>query len=60
MISRADVHEALESARTLRKGGQAFGPRRGFSAEAIRHIVLSVIRELPEDMSMRELREELE
>lgn len=53
-----DIDDAIESARTSGAGGdQKRQPyRRGF----VIRLVLSVIRELPEDMTMRDLREELE
>lgn len=65
---RADVRDAIESARSGRGGGQrrlkftqrAEVQRDYFSfAEAVA-FALTMVRELPDEMSMRELREELE
>jgi hypothetical protein len=53
-----EVEDAIESARTVGKGGDS--GKRPYAFDFIAHIVLCVIRELPEDMSVRDLREELE
>jgi hypothetical protein len=60
---RDDVREAIESART----SDHFEPMsidppriRRHSAERIRHVMLCVLRELPDDMTVAELRDELE
>lgn len=61
---REDVRDAIESARTcahfvpLTIGGGA--RERKHSAEKVRAIVLAVLRELPDDMTVVELRDELE
>jgi len=59
---RSDVREAIESARSvdLPLKYAAFGPRRTISAERVRALVYAVVRELPEDMSIAELRDDLE
>lgn len=61
---REDVAEAIESARTsdhftpLTIGG---GSReRKHSTERIRAVLLAVLRDLPDDMTVAELRDELE
>lgn len=62
---RDDVREAIESACSGDDRGQsgshgAKPRRRGISPEGLRHLLLNVLRDLPEDLSVRELREELE
>jgi hypothetical protein len=52
---RSDVRDALESARTVGIEG-----RRGRSFVVVQAVVLAVIRELPDDMSLNELRDEIE
>lgn len=60
---RDDVREAIESART---SGHFEPPTidparvRRHSAARIRHVLLQVLRELPDDMTIAELRDELE
>ena len=59
---RGDVREAIESACSvdLPPRYSAFGPRRTISAERVRALVYAVVRELPDDMSVAELRDDLE
>lgn len=54
------VKEAIESARSATLDTSLGGVRKERSFRSIRHIVLSVIRELPDDMLISELRDELE
>ncbi|MBS1984812.1 MAG: hypothetical protein JST16_11640 [Bdellovibrionales bacterium] len=60
---RNDVADALENARTVgisRHLFHAAEPQRRRSAANVTAIVLSVLRDLPEDMTVTELREQLE
>lgn len=59
---REDVRAAIESARSvdLPPFATAFGARRMISVDRLRALVYAVVRELPDDMSMAELRDELE
>lgn len=61
MAMRCDVRDAIQSARTVGRDGNdfAFGAKRYRSAEATRAIVLAVAQELPSDMTMAELIDEL-
>lgn len=54
---RGDIDEAIESARTIAVGEGKIGRHARHKVIAL---VLGVIRELPDDMSIRDLREELE
>jgi hypothetical protein len=60
-----ELRDAIESARS--RGAPFKGycpvdgtPTRWYSFETIQHLFLAVIRELPEEMSVREIREQLE
>jgi len=60
---RGDIKDAIESARTVdvyRPMIHGVEPQRNRSPELIRAIVLAVVRELPEEMTVAELRDELE
>lgn len=62
---RAEVRDAIESARTCWQGEHAqiirrAEPARVYSFSTVRAVLLAVVRELPEEMSMRELTEELD
>ena len=60
---REEISEAIESARSVGVDGistYAATPQRRRSAEMVRAITLAVVRELPDDMSVAELRDELE
>lgn len=57
---RADVRDAIEAAATQRSREIIFGKARRLGTSFVRQIVLAVVQELPEEMSMRELREELD
>lgn len=59
MIS-AEVRDALESAGSGRVGSGLARPTRSMSADRVREIVVAFIRELPDDMTVAELRDELE
>jgi hypothetical protein len=52
---REEVRDAIESVSMAKSGRQ-----RGLSEATIRRIVLAVVRDLPEEMTVMELREELE
>lgn len=59
---RADLREAIESARTVainRHGAHEAKPQRTHSTGTVRAILLSLARDLPEDMTMGDIREEL-
>jgi hypothetical protein len=60
---RADVREAIESARTTGLGdGKLFRgvePQRNRSFQQVRAVVLAVIEQLDSDMTLGELTEEL-
>lgn len=58
-----EVRDAIESARSASREGPIIRraePQRRHSFDHIRALVLSVVRELPDDMLVRELRDELE
>lgn len=60
---REDIAEAIESASTVEvktDGTYSVERRRKHNPMKIRAIVLAVVRELPDDMSISELRDELE
>ncbi len=57
---RDDIDEAIESARSDISSGSLGSPVKRRSRSAIIHTLLSVIRELPEDMTIMQLREGLE
>lgn len=50
-----EIEEAIESART-----SCGGDKRPHDRNMLVRILLSIIRELPDDLSVRDLREELE
>jgi len=62
---RADIQDAIENARTatapsgLEHGPDAKVPRT-ISAERLRQLLLAVLRELPEELTVLELRDELD
>lgn len=62
MTISAEVREAIENACSV--GGSEtisfMRPPRKMSFDRVRAVVLAVIRELPDDMTMAELRDELE
>lgn len=58
-----EVQEAIESARTSAREGRLFHlaeQQRRHSFDYVRTLVLAVVRELPDDMLVSELRDELE
>ena len=59
-----EVRDAIESARSSDvPTGQGWGsvkPRRHISFERVHYLLFNVLRDLPEGMTVRELREELE
>ena len=60
---RTELSDAIESARTAtitRPTCHAAIPQRRHSREEVVTLLLAVVRELPEEMSVRDLREELE
>lgn len=59
---RDDVREAIDSACSGDEPRFAAGvaPRRRISFERVKSLLLNVVRELPEDMTVHELREDLE
>lgn len=61
MTISAEVREVIESARSVDIESFSWGPRRRvISFDRLRALVLAVVRELPDDMTMAELRDELE
>ncbi len=62
MTIRDDVREAIESACSVEVADARPGPaaRRYRGFHKVRATVLAVVRELPDDMSIAELRDELE
>lgn len=57
-----EVHEAIESARTVaieRHGAHEARPQRTHSTAVVRAILKSIVRDLPPDMTMSDLLEEL-
>lgn len=64
-MSDVSISDAIESARTTTKGDELVlihraEPQRRHSFEHVRGLVLAVVRELPEGMTIVELREGLE
>ena len=58
---RQEIREALEAARNVEiKTDGRIGPPRRRSFQAVRAVVLAVVQELPEDISIAELRDELQ
>jgi hypothetical protein len=61
---RDDVHDAIDSACSGEDPRMEFTsaakPPRRSSFDRVKRLLLNVVRDLPEDMSVRELREELE
>lgn len=60
---RDDIRAAIESARSVHRDGRLMRPvqpMRSWSFEAVRSITLAVLRELPDDLSVGEIRDELE
>jgi hypothetical protein len=59
---RHDIADAIESARTSRCGGRTWrnGPERRWSFEGLRQLLALIVRELPDELSVRELREEID
>jgi len=58
---RPDVRDAVDAARSARVNEPLWGSKpRNISAAFVRAVVYAVVRELPDDMSVRELREELD
>ncbi len=58
-----EVKDAIESARTVEiktLSASTINPARRHSSEMIRALVLAVVRELPDDMTVAELRDELD
>ncbi|MGE5510282.1 MAG: hypothetical protein ACM31O_03410 [Bacteroidota bacterium] len=56
-----EVRDAIESARSVGRDVQRLGlPARRHSHDLVRAVVLAVVRELPDDMTIGELRDELE
>lgn len=55
-----ELRDAIESARTCRSSDLVIGKPRYMSAQTIRQIVYAVVRELPDDMTAAEIRDELE
>lgn len=55
-----EIADAIESARSTISVARAFRPMRLMSFERVRAIVLSVLRDVPEGMTVAELREELD
>lgn len=62
MTISAEVADAIDNARGVRAGDEVrLGSRHhGISFDRVRAIVLAVVRELPDGMSIAELRDELE
>ena len=55
------IRDALDNARSSGlKDQPIFGPKRLHSAERVYAILVTFIRDLPEDMTVAELRQELE
>jgi hypothetical protein len=55
------LRDAIESARTCKDAGYMPGSAaRYYSAETIRGLIYAVVRELPDDMTAAEIRDELE
>jgi hypothetical protein len=54
-----EVREAIESARTATGHKRHWGPPKRRAFADVRQIVLAVVSELPEEMTIRELCEEL-
>jgi hypothetical protein len=57
---RVEIREAIDSAGSVGSARLFGGPLRRMSFDRVRAIVLAVVRELPDDMSVAELRDELE
>ena len=57
---KSEIMEAIESARTVAIDTLGIGPHRKRSIRSIRAVVLAVVRELPDEMTISELRDELE
>lgn len=59
---RADIAEAIDSARSSRCGGRAWrnGPERRWSFETLRQLLALIARDLPDELTVRELREEID
>ena len=55
-----EIREAIESARTVGRDSPAFHHASRSSFDHIRALILAVVRELPEEMLVSELRDELE
>jgi hypothetical protein len=64
LMMREEIRDALESARSATgprfRGAHAAEPQRRVSFDTVRNIVLQVVRELPEDTTISDLRDELE
>lgn len=59
---RTEIRAALESARSKERplGELSVKPMRHYSFETVRHFLHAVLQELPDDMTVMELREELD
>lgn len=60
MTCRPDVAEAIDNARSVSGAEDSARRQRRHTFQTVRAIVLAVVRELPDDMSLAELRDELE
>lgn len=55
-----EVREAIESAQTVGSDDIFVTPRRRWPLDRLRAVLLAIVQELPEEMTMRELRDELD